>query len=504
MTVDPMSVLPPWAEVREAAASYDEARLREVVVATFEPGRETRDFNETISATVGTWYGRSGWSVGNESFGSCWCHSPMLAYTRGPRDPARLTPAVDWVAREVGALVECLRAFAAIFEALPRGASPEAVAQTLDRIIDAVIERTGCQESWYRYVGDGTTWLCDHLGVERGAIESVVEGSINAVFSSWTAPPPGAREAALRAVGDALTASRRDPPEELLECARGMLRPRRPRLAEALAAIEGQQNASAAAEVLVARGLMPEAWLDTSKGGFSDLDKRAKSTPPRGQPRSAAVWALLAADAERAALAQELAQELAHRLVAFGVRKRPSRVVWLLERDVPGYGVGRVLRHHPALDLASALASTLSGAADSRLDVAAWATAVKPLLRRGVNPLQLRARCIDAACDVQAAVTSQRVKLSYEAEGIARLWAASRWWSLLVDAGARLPDAATRSVLFFAGVNPRSLASIAPEGTPLAEVPDLLSALVALWGTGYPLHEINAARESITLLIPKE
>lgn len=504
MTMDLQLTLPLWSEVRDAIARYDEPRLREAVTAVLR-ATAPQDLPATIAPIAGAWYGRGGWSIGNESFGSCWCHSPVANLRAANGDPARLAPAVDWVVGEVRAMVECLRAFDAAFGRVRRGAKGEldeaGVVAAIDEIIDGVIDRTACQESWYRYAGDGVTWLCDALGVPRGAIEAVVEASINTVFSSWTAPSPGPRRAAVRAVGEVLHATRHEPPEEVIGRAEGWLRPRRPRLAEALAAIDGLRG-SAAAEALVARGLLSESWLDPSRCAFADFDKRARPTRTK-TAGDAMAFALLAADAEGATRADALAQEVAHRLAAYGLKRAPAPVVWLLERDVPGYGYRRFQTTHPTLHLLQSAVAALSGAADPRLEVDAWARAVKPLLPATCDALDLRARCIEAAAEVQTAVNAQRAKLEYEAPSLAQLWSASRWWRLLSNAGMRVPDGEGAAQFPSFGGDARSLAKVVPAGALLRDLPDALAAIVSLWDTGYALHEIDAKRAALTLLIPK-
>lgn len=508
MTMDLELTLPLWSEVRDAIARYDASRLREAVTAVLRapPANSQQDLQETISRIAGPWYGRGGWSIGNESFGSCWCHSPVANLRAANGDPAQLGPAVDWVVGEVRAMVECLRAFDAAFGRVKRDAKGEldepGVVAAIDEIIDGVIDRTACQESWYRYAGDGVTWLCDALGVPRGAIEAVVEASINTVFSSWTAPSPGPRRAAVRAVGEVLHATRHEPPEEVIGRAEGWLRPARPRLAEALAAIDGLRG-SAAAEALVARGLLSESWLDPSRCAFAEFGKRARPTPPRKTAGDAMVYALLAADAEGATRAEALAQEVAHRLVAYGLKRSSTPVVWLLERDVPGYGYRRFQTTHATLHLLQSAVAALSGAADPRLEVDAWARAVKPLLPAKCAARDLRARCIEAAAEVQTAVNAQRAKLGYEAPSMAQLWSASRWWRLLSDAGMRVPDGEGAALPPSFGGDARSLAKVVPAGALLRDLPDALAAIVALWDTGYALHEIDAKRAALTLLIPR-
>jgi hypothetical protein len=506
MTTDLALTLPRWSEVRDALARYDESRLRAAVTAVLRapPATWQQDLDATISTNAGAWYGRGGWSIGNESFGSCACHSPVVNLRAANADPARLAPAVDWVVGEVRAMVECLRAFEAAFGRVKRGAEgalDEAeVTAAIDAIIDGVIDRTSCSESWYRYAGDGVTWLCDALGVPRDAIEAVVEASINTVFSSWTAPSPGPRRAAVRAVGEVLHATRHEPPEEVVGRVEGWLRPRRPRFAEACATIEGLE-VQAAAEALVARGLLSDAWLDPSRSAFADFNKRARPML-RKTAGDARVYALLAADAEGAARAEALAHEVAHRLAVYGLKRAPTQVVWLLERDVPGYGYRRFQTSHPTLHLIESAAAALSGAADPRLDVDAWARAVKRLLPAKCDARDLRARCIEAATAVQTAVNAQRAKLDYEAPSMAQLWSASRWWTLLSDAGMRLPDREGLALFPSFGGDVRSLAKVVPEGARLRDLPNALAAIVSLWDTGYALHEIDAKRPALTLLIP--
>lgn len=507
MTTDLQLTLPLWSEVRDAIARYDESRLRDAVTAVLraQPAAAQPDLQATISTIAGTWYGRVGWSIGNESFGSCWCHSPVANLRAANADSARLAPAVDWVVGEVRAMVECLRAFDAVFGRVKRGAKGELdeaeVTAAIDGIIDGVIDRTSCQESWYRYAGDGVTWLCDALGVPRGSIEAVVEASINTVFSSWTAPSPGPRRAAVRAVGEVIHVTRHEPPEEVIGRAEGWLRPRRPRLAEALSAIEGLKG-SAAAEALVARGLLSESWLDPSRCALAELNKRAKATLSK-TAGDAMVYALLAADEEGATRAEALAQEVAHALAAYGLKRSSTPLVWLLERDVPGYGYRRFQTTHATVEVLVRSAAALSGAEDPRLEVDAWARAVKRLLPARCDALDLRARCIEASTEVQTAVNAQRARLNYEAPSMARLWSASRWWRILSDAGMRAPDSETSALLPSVAGDARALTKVAPAGALLRDLPDALAAIVSLWDTGYALHEIDAKRAALTLLIPR-
>ena len=86
---------------------------------------------------------------------------------------------------------------------------------------------------------------------------------------------------------------------------------------------------------------------------------------------------------------------------------------------------------------------------------------------------------------------------------MARLWSASRWWKLLADAGMQVPDSETCALLPSFGGDARAFAKVVPEGALLRDLPDALAAIVSLWDTGYALHEIDAKRASLTLLIPR-
>jgi hypothetical protein len=66
----------------------------------------------------------------------------------------------------------------------------------------------------------------------------------------------------------------------------------------------------------------------------------------------------------------------------------------------------------------------------------------------------------------------------------------------------RLPDREGLALFPSFGGDVRSLAKVVPEGARLRDLPNALAAIVSLWDTGYALHEIDAKRPALTLLIP--
>lgn len=510
--------LRPWLEVRTAIDRFDEADLRrelEAAVGTLE-GPAVNALDARIGAAVGAWYGGNGaWRAGNESFGGCWCHSPVARLTAAPqaeRTAAMREEAVAWLVGEVRLLVEALRGFASIYDALDRGAQGAArervVEAAIDALIDLVAQRTQCSESWYRFVADGVTWLCDALGAPRGGVVDTLRQTIRTVFSSWTAPAPAARRAATQSLAACIAQTVRPLPAPIAARAARVLRPPRelePALLDDVAGLEG----AAAVEALIARGLLDASWARDARRGFARLDAKTALEPATEVARDAELYALLASDSRGVATAEALAQEFAQRAAPWaGADAGPVRVVWVRGRRVEGYSYRRMLSAFsaPFVPIVRA-AGALSGTSDPAPigdggDDDAWETAIAPLLRADASPAALRAQCIDAAALVHAAVIAQARRFGYETGTVGTLWSAAVCWSVLCAAGMRAPDRAAATALGLYDADATALIRAAPPGEPLAAASDPLDALMALWDTGYVVHAFDPTARVVTLLAP--
>ncbi len=497
--------LPVWREVRAAIDRYDEARLRATLYDVINARGDEIDavVKRSITSTVGSWYGCARWSVESDPFDLYDQQSLAERLDRTVTSNAARSEVVAWIVTQVGAMISLLREVGAVIEGVDVRAQGDAreaaLRDAVERVVELMRSRVGYRVPWSPYAGDATLWLGDVVGVARSAATPKVEHAVDAFFNTWDSLTPVQREAVLRSLLDALSPAPRELPGALVTRVDRLLSPRRTRFAEAVAVVKGVKHAEAA-EALVARGFLDESWLDPSRHAFTGFNREARLRPPRAKPNDSFVYALLASDPEGVARAEALATEFAHRLRAYGLRDAPTRLVWALDRDTGRLVRSRFLLRHETLDRIVETAERLSNATDLQRDLNVWADAVLPALPLVRDPRDLRARCIDAAVEVSLAVNARTDRIASDAATITRYWSASRWWSMLADAGALVPGRVTREAL---GMwEPASLTGLVPDGTPLRDLPDPLSALVALWDTGYTLHSIDPNENALVLLLP--
>jgi hypothetical protein len=141
----------------------------------------------------------SGNRVGDEAVrGWCWCHGPW----RGGRTPEAIASSI------VGELHDArawhLAVLAWIEASEPPGRDPVALARLVAGVVELVIG-LGIHDSWYGLIVPVTVWTLEHHGI--GLPDDVVETIDNLCstsFTSWTAPPRGAREQFAESVALAL------------------------------------------------------------------------------------------------------------------------------------------------------------------------------------------------------------------------------------------------------------------------------------------------------------
>ncbi len=106
-----------------------------------------------------------------------------------------------------------------------------------------------------------------------------------------------------------------------------VLRPARPKLAEALALVEGVHDAALAWNLLVDHGVLPSSWRESEAREFSGVNRRA-SRDVRVPPSVNGAVAFASA-ASSATAAEEHARELVRRLLPWG--ERPTTTIrWKL------------------------------------------------------------------------------------------------------------------------------------------------------------------------------
>lgn len=494
--------LPVWREVRAAIDRYDEARLRATLYDVINARGDELDavVTRAVTSTAGAWYGHAGWSAEDNPFDDYDRRALSERLDSTATSNAARSEVVTWIVTQVGAMVGFLREIAAVIDdvnPIAQGDAREAALRdALGRVVDLTRSRAGYREPWSRYAGDATVWLGDLVGAARSVVVPKLERTLRVLGDLWSSPTPVEREAVLRALTDALSPTPREIPGELVARVDRLLSPRRARLAEAVAVVKSVKHAEAV-EALVARGLLDASWLDPSRRAFTGFNREARLRPPRAKPNDSFVYALLASDPDGVARAEALAVEFAHRLRAYGLHDAPTRPVWALERDCGASGYSRTLAGNELLDRIIELVEHLSNATDRHRNLHAWADAVCLALPLVADPRDLRARCIDAAAEVSLAVSARLDRTVRDAATVTRFWSASCWWSMLAAAGALIPSRVTREAL---GLYDRP--PLAPEGTPLRDLPDPLAALVALWDTGYTLHAIDPKENALVLLLP--
>ena len=184
-----------WPDVEASLRHVDLARLRRTVVARL--GSRSRDALKAsawqrevellLQQELGAWYGSASWHVGFESFGGCWCHSFVRALAESPEQGA------DWVLDELQALLDCVRAFEAIFDEKRRDPT-FGWDHAIEGIYAVVLDKTGCNESWYGYLEHGLCWLFEACAAKPLNPEWV-DGVLSAVCRSWVEPDRASWEA---------------------------------------------------------------------------------------------------------------------------------------------------------------------------------------------------------------------------------------------------------------------------------------------------------------------
>lgn len=140
-----------------------------------------------VRETAGSWF--SGLS---ELWNPAWCSCHCL-----PKGPEEIDEKVAKVVDQVAAVYRYHQRLLELGEAPPQEADPVDEARALgEATIDAVIQATRCNESWYTEVPDALAFVLLGRGLpelELEALEALVEVS----FSSWTEPSAEARSEAL-------------------------------------------------------------------------------------------------------------------------------------------------------------------------------------------------------------------------------------------------------------------------------------------------------------------
>lgn len=245
-----------------------------------------------------------------------------------------------------------------------------------------------------------------------------------------------------------------------------LLRPERPRLAEARAAVEGVTDAREAWETLVARGFVPDDEVDVSYRKYRR--GRGQWAPSPATARDAAV---VAADFAAMLTAEELAREFLAAAKAVGV-VASERFLW--ETGWPrSRAAGASV--HDALDAAGDAA--LDAAGDDRMERAG--KSVWPMVRAAGFPYEFE--------DLEGQSAGAEFE-EFFASHIAAT-AGDAWvWADAAKRGLRL------------AANAKGVAKSA-RGELVRDLPDPYEPLLALWGTGYGLD--RAGEEGVTLVCPR-
>lgn len=218
-----------------------------------------------------------------------------------------------------------------------------------------------------------------------------------------------------------------------------ILRPARPGLAAAQAAVQGITDAAAAWQALAARAVIPAAWIDDPRRSFAGS---------RRHPPTVAACVALACDPAGMATVEALALAVAARLAACGAGSA-SRVQWRV-----GALTDHDLLARPPREPTGALHSMLLGVHESA-DTTVWgegepAWVIHPDVPRRVWP-EYR--------DFKDRVAFGRLDREHSA--------ADLWRSAALN-GYRLDDVAR----------------------PIAELDDPFAPLLAIWDHGYALDAI--------------
>lgn len=369
--------------------------------------------------------------------------------------------------------------------------SVASIERAVDRVIDAVAERTGLEESWYQSLPEPLEWLADSLGKPAQLVSVAFESLEGVVFSSWVTPDVSPRRFAVRMLAGSCTAEGLRAPEELIERASKLLRPQRPRLDEALEVVKAR-DPQGALEALVSRGLLDESWLDDSVRARGGINRRHVVTfNPKGNA-ARELLALLAADAQGVARAEALALEVTRRLAPFNHPARQWKPVWVTEAR----GEALVFpRYHSAGPPFSNV--IVAGTLPTRADVDELARAMvesgrlHPSRREELRDGAFRV--IERGADITHATMSCGHLTRTDRDTVAKLWLAAESWSLLASLDALTPSRDG----FTKGWTP------APPLVPLRDLASPLDPLLELWDTGYALHAFDVPRGLVVLFAPQ-
>lgn len=368
--------------------------------------------------------------------------------------------------------------------------SVASIERAVDRVIDAVEERTGLEESWYQSLSEPLEWLAESLGRPALPVSVAFESLEGVVFTSWVTPEVSPRRFAVRKLAMSCTGEGLRVPEELTERASKLLRPQRPRLDEALDVVKAR-DPQGALEALVSRGLLDESWLDDSaraRGGINR--KQAVTFNPKGNT-ARELLALLAADAQGVARAEALAHEVARRLAPFNLSARQWKPVWVTEARGEALVFPRY--HNTGPPFSNVI---VAGTLPTRSDVDELA---KMMVESGRVPPSRRgelrdggSRIIERGADIAHAMMSWGHLTRADRDTVAKLWLAAESWSMLASLGALTPSREG----FTKGWTP------APPLVPLRDLASPLDPLLELWDTGYALHAFDVPRGLVVLFAP--
>lgn len=140
-----------------------------------------------LQATFPNWYGRSGWYIGNETFGGCFCHSLPSELAKGSG------PGAQWVVGEIRRMLSALEQWAPHIERVEhcpnRAERPVFAHDATLAMIDVMIDSGWLSESWYSFVDDGVKWMLQSatgLPPNQPPISEISSASF--AFTSWTGP----------------------------------------------------------------------------------------------------------------------------------------------------------------------------------------------------------------------------------------------------------------------------------------------------------------------------
>ncbi|MCY1030876.1 hypothetical protein OV207_05360 [Corallococcus sp. BB11-1] len=198
-----------WQLIRDSLEGYEPEKLARLLRAYLEPRvppgtlkltdeqrkEMAKHVQHLLDENLPPWYTDTGVYLGNESMGGyCWCHS---FFNQRPTPNMRVQDNIQLMLNALEQRRAWLFKLDALYQSLRESLPSEpgdddiralALADGLVEVLQATMDATGCEESWYVFADRALGWMFDALDMRPGYQAGKLMKKLFA-FGSWHSPP---------------------------------------------------------------------------------------------------------------------------------------------------------------------------------------------------------------------------------------------------------------------------------------------------------------------------